>query len=155
MYAAQLVSLSAAHLTQGNSVHMRQLFRTLAKITSEPPALPPVEHAGAHISNAPALERQFAKSYLGPHDSRESISLRKAIAKGARESLEEQYWDVIERTIQSRPVEARLGGDPSVGNKIRAYLLMRYYHNGEWADRIEVGIEKNNYRCATVTDLLS
>jgi nuclear pore complex protein Nup93 len=115
------------------------LFRILAKITGEPPALPPVEHAGAHILNAPVLERRYAKDYLGPPDSRESVNLRKSIAKGAQEALEEQYWEVIERTIQGRPMEARLGGDPSLGNKIRAYLLMRYYQNGEWADRIEVG----------------
>ncbi|KAG9310291.1 nucleoporin interacting component Nup93/Nic96 [Chiua virens] len=35
-------------------------------------------------------------------------------------------------------MEARLGGDPSVANKIRAYLLMKYYKNGEWEDRIEL-----------------
>jgi nuclear pore complex protein Nup93 len=35
-------------------------------------------------------------------------------------------------------MEARLGGDPSVANKIRAFLLMRYYKNGQWEDRIEV-----------------
>jgi hypothetical protein len=97
-----------------------------------------VEHAVTHILNTPVLERQFSKSYLGPMESREAVALRKAIAKGARESLEDQYWDVIERTIQNRPMEARLGGDPSIGNKVRAYLLLRYYQNGEWADRIEV-----------------
>jgi nuclear pore complex protein Nup93 len=35
-------------------------------------------------------------------------------------------------------MEARLGGDPSVANKIRAFLLMRYYKNGQWEDRIEL-----------------
>jgi hypothetical protein len=104
-----------------------------------------LEHASAHILNTPVLERQYAKAYLGPPDSREAINLRKEIAKGAREALEEQYWDVIESTIQSRPLEARLGGDPSVSNKIRAYLLMRYYQNGEWADRIEVCISNDDF----------
>ena len=88
--------------------------------------------------NAPVLERRYSKQYLGAPDSRDAANLRTAIARGAREALEEQYWDVIERTLQNRPMEARLGGDPSVGNKIRAYLLMRYYQNGEWAERIEV-----------------
>lgn len=64
--------------------------------------------------------------------------MRRQIAKGACEALEEQYWDIVERTIRSRPADARLGGDPSVANHIRAFLLLRYYHNGEWEDRIEV-----------------
>lgn len=64
--------------------------------------------------------------------------MRRQIARGAREALEEQYWDIVERTVQARPVEARLGGDPSIANKVRAFLLVRYYRNGEWEDRIEV-----------------
>jgi nuclear pore complex protein Nup93 len=117
---------------------MWQNFHVLAKITGEPPALPPVEHAGAHILNSPMFERKFARVYLGDPESREAFALRRQIAKGAREALEEQYWDVLERTLQARPAEAKLGGDPSVSNKVRAFLLVRYYRNGEWEDRIEV-----------------
>lgn len=68
------------------------------------------------------------------------MDLRKQIAKGGREALEEQYWDVLERTIQARPMEARLGGDPSIANRVRAFVLVRHYRNGEWEDRIEVSI---------------
>lgn len=117
---------------------MTQNFHVLSKITAEPPALPPVEHAGAHILNAPLFERKHARVYLGDQESREAIALRRQIAKGAREALEEQYWDVLERTVQARPAEARLGGDPSIANKVRAFLFVRYYRNGEWEDRIEV-----------------
>ncbi|KAG6880954.1 hypothetical protein C0993_003512, partial [Termitomyces sp. T159_Od127] len=113
------------------------IFHILAKITAEPPALPPVEHASAHILNAPLFERKYARAYLGDPSSRDAIALRRQIARGAREALEEQYWDVLERTIQARPTEARLGGDPSVANKVRAFLFLRYYRNGEWEDRIE------------------
>jgi nuclear pore complex protein Nup93 len=66
--------------------------------------------------------------------------LRQQIAKGSREALEEQYWDVLERTVQARPSEARLGGDPSISNKVRAFLLVRYYRSGEWEDKIEVSV---------------
>ena len=118
---------------------MTQNFHILAKITEEPPALPPVEHASAHILNAPLFERKFARVYLGSPESREASALRRQIAKGAREALEEQYWDILERTIQARPMEAKLGGDPSISNRVRAFLLVRYYRNGEWEDRIEVG----------------
>ncbi|KAI0079058.1 nucleoporin-interacting protein NIC96 [Panus rudis PR-1116 ss-1] len=114
------------------------IFHLLSKITAEPPSLPPLEHASAHILNAPLFERKYARVYLEDPDSRQAAELRKQIAKGAREGLEEQYWDVVERTIQARAMEARLGGDPSIANKIRAFVLVRHYRGGEWEDRIEL-----------------
>lgn len=117
---------------------MTQNFHVLSKITAEPPALPPLEHASAHILNTPIFERKYARVYLGDPESRDAIELRKQITKGAREALEEQYWDIMERTIQARPTEARLGGDPSVANKVRAFVAVRHYRSGEWEDRIEV-----------------
>jgi Nup93/Nic96 len=73
--------------------------------------------------------------------------LRKQIAAGARTALEEQYLDVLERTIQARPLDACLGGDPSIANRVRAFLLVRYYRGGAWQDRIEVGW--NNFSLST------
>ncbi|KAI0289329.1 nucleoporin interacting component Nup93/Nic96, partial [Multifurca ochricompacta] len=115
-----------------------QIFHILAKITGEPPGIPPLAHAGAHILNAPPLERRHARAHLGDHASKEAVELRKQIALGARAALEEQYLDVLERTVQARPLEARLGGDPSIANRVRAFLLVRYYRGGEWQDRIEL-----------------
>lgn len=80
--------------------------------------------------------------YLGNQETKDAADLRRQIARGAREALEEQYWDVLERTVQSRPTEAQLGGDPSVANKVRAFLFVRYYKNGEWEERIEVRCEQ-------------
>ncbi|RPD59374.1 nucleoporin-interacting protein NIC96 [Lentinus tigrinus ALCF2SS1-7] len=133
-----LIQASLSANPDPRSVQITHNFHVLAKITGEPPSLPPIAHAGAHILNAPLIERKFARAYLGDPESREAVELRRQIAKGAREALEEQYWDVIERTLQARPTEARLGGDPSVSNKIRAYVLVRHYRNGEWEDRIEL-----------------
>jgi nuclear pore complex protein Nup93 len=50
---------------QPRSLQMTVEFRSLAKITMEPPALPPVEHAGAHILNTSIFERKYSKAYLG------------------------------------------------------------------------------------------
>ncbi|KAJ3520017.1 hypothetical protein NM688_g9219 [Phlebia brevispora] len=136
VHALNQASLSAS--TDQISLQMAQNFHVLAKITAEPPALPPLEHAGAHILNTPLFERKYARVYLGDPESRDAVELRKQIAKGAREALEEQYWDVMERTIQARPMEAQLGGDPSVANKVRAFIAVRHYRNGEWEDRIEL-----------------
>lgn len=124
-------------VTQRSS-QLPQLFHTLSKITAEPPSLPPLEHAGAHILNAPLFERKYARVYLGEPETREAAALRRQIAKGSKEALEEQYWDIVERTIQARPADAKLGGDPSIANRVRAFLLLRYYRGGDWEERIEV-----------------
>ena len=84
------------------------------------------------------MERRHARAYLGDPASREAVELRKQIASGARAALEEQYLDVLERTLQARPLQAQLGGDPTIANRVRAFLLVRYYRGGEWQDRIEV-----------------
>ena len=44
----------------------------------------------------------------------------------------------MERTITSNPTQAALGGDPSAANRVRAYLAVRFYRNGQWDDRLEV-----------------
>jgi len=115
-----------------------QIFHILAKITGEPPGIPPLAHAGARILNTPPLERRFARAYLGDPTLREAVELRKQIAAGVRTALEEQYLDVLERTVQARPLEACLGGDPSIANRVHAFLLVWYYRGRGWQDRIEV-----------------
>ncbi|KAF8168415.1 Nup93/Nic96-domain-containing protein [Crassisporium funariophilum] len=121
------------------ALQLTQNFHLLSKITAEPPALPPLTHASAHILNAPLFERKFARTYLAENqETREAVALRRQIARVAREALEEQYFDILERTVQARPVEARLGGDPSVSNRVRAFLAVRYYRGGEWEERIEL-----------------
>lgn len=107
-------------------------------MTDEPPSLPPLTHAGAHILNAPVFERQFARVYLGNRGSREAIELRKRLADGARRAMEEQYWSLLEHTIQTHPAQASLGGDPSIANRARAFLGVYYYKNGQWEQRLEV-----------------
>ena len=87
------------------------------------------------------MERRHARAHLGDPTSREAVELRKQIAAGARGALEEQYLDVLERTVQARPLEACLGGDPSIANRVRAFLLVRYYRAGAWQDRIEVSLD--------------
>ena len=49
-----------------------------------------------------------------------------------------RYNDVVERTIQANPTQANLGGDPTVENRIRAFLTVRFYRGGQWEDKLEV-----------------
>lgn len=38
----------------------------------------------------------------------------------------------VEKTLLARPTEANLGGVPSVQNKIRAYINVKYSKGGQW-----------------------
>lgn len=40
----------------------------------------------------------------------------------------------VEKTLASRPAEANLGGVPSVQNKIRAFLNVKYQKQGQWTN---------------------
>jgi nuclear pore complex protein Nup93 len=60
---------------------MTQHFHILSKVTAEPPALPPVEHTGAHILNAPLFNWKYARVYFGDQESRDPIALNNAIPK--------------------------------------------------------------------------
>ncbi|KIK65662.1 hypothetical protein GYMLUDRAFT_39166 [Collybiopsis luxurians FD-317 M1] len=120
----------------GEGSQMAFLFTVLAKITQEPPAVPPLEHASAHILNSPVYERKYAKAYLSSPTP--ALSLRKQIATGVRQALEEQYFAIIQRTVHSHPSEAQLGGDPSAANLIRAFCAVRFYRQGEWLSGLEL-----------------
>ncbi|KAG8928588.1 hypothetical protein FRC02_006703 [Tulasnella sp. 418] len=124
--------------TRPTSEQFVQLLQILALITNEQPPLPP-SHAQAHLlNNTHVLERAYAKAYLGDPNSPAAVELRKKIVDGSRRALEAQYWDVIERIIQSKPVDAALGGDPSLANKVRGYLSVRFYKGGRWEERLEI-----------------
>jgi nuclear pore complex protein Nup93 len=47
----------------------------------------------------------------------------------------------VEKTLASRPAEANLGGVPSMQNKIRAFLSVKYQKLGQWSNpALEVSI---------------
>ena len=50
--------------------------------------------------------------------------------------MEEQYWDVLERTLRARRVP--IGGDPSDAHHVAEFVAARYYVNGEWTGGVEV-----------------
>lgn len=85
-----LASVPCSWLCLQSSLALQQTYELLASIVNEPQGLPPVEHPAAHLSNAPILERKYARAYLGHSDSQDAIELRQRIAQGAREALEAQ-----------------------------------------------------------------
>lgn len=86
-----------------------------------------------------SAERRYAKSYLGDPQSLEARSVRKQLADGAKAHLEKQFLSHITSQIAAHPVEATLGGDPSIANKVRAYVDLKFCKNGTWTDkRLEI-----------------
>lgn len=43
-----------------------------------------------------------------------------------------RFMAYVEKTLASRPAEAALGGVPSIQNKIRGFLNVKYQKNGQW-----------------------
>lgn len=99
------------------------------------------------------MARAHSKAYLANPESEDAANLRRMIGDGARHHLEEQYvsfpvglgirpdshrarrfMTYVEKTLASRPAEANLGGIPSIENKIRAFLNVKYYKQGSWAN---------------------
>ncbi len=77
----------------------------------------------------PTLERNFSKDYylsINDINNSESIKLRKQIVQGSRQFLEDQFFALVETEISKFPQDAQLGGIPSVSNKIRAYLNLKF-----------------------------
>ncbi|GAA5859368.1 hypothetical protein JCM1840_004583 [Sporobolomyces johnsonii] len=80
-------------------------------------------------------ERQYAKAYLADdQEIQEAVELRRMISDGGRVHLEEQFLAYVEKTLTSRPAEAALGGAPSIQNKIRAFLNVKYQKNSSWSN---------------------
>lgn len=79
-------------------------------------------------------ERKYANSYANIHDnnSLDALNLRRQIVSGAKSFLEKQFFEKIENNIARNPIEAQMGGVPSVFNKVRAQLNLKFSENGKW-----------------------
>lgn len=45
-----------------------------------------------------------------------------------------RFMNYVEKTLAARPAEAGLGGVPSMQNKIRAFLNVKYQKQGAWTN---------------------
>ncbi|ODQ65805.1 NIC-domain-containing protein [Nadsonia fulvescens var. elongata DSM 6958] len=119
------ISISFSKVTESFGIDSRtqQLhdsWKILTSITGE-------------TSNKPVRERKFASIYskIESQDP-DAIAVSEMITKGSRAFLERQFSSLIENEISKRPKEAQLGGVPSVYNKIRAYVNLKYLRAGQW-----------------------
>lgn len=102
------------------SVQMQDVWNIIKEITGE-------------SLNEFIPERKYAHGYLNSGEtSPESSNLRRRIIHGTKRFLEKQFLAQIENNISRNPIEAQLGGVPSVYNKIRAALNLKFSENGKW-----------------------
>ena len=70
-----------------------------------------------------AKERKFAADYANNHTR--SDTLDQQILAGSKTYLEKAKYREIEGIIEKNPREGRIGGQPTVVNKVRAYVRIR------------------------------
>ncbi|KAJ1921877.1 nuclear pore complex subunit [Mycoemilia scoparia] len=63
---------------------------------------------------------------LSAKDGHSNSEITKVLISGSRQFLEESFVDYIDKIIAQRPYEAALGGNPSIHNKIRAFLKLKF-----------------------------
>ncbi|BGP34324.1 nuclear pore complex subunit [Rhodotorula toruloides] len=116
--------------SDSRSAQATETWRLLSHLVQERDVLK------GEFQQAALQERQYAKAYLlADQESQDAVELRRMVGDGARGYLEEQFLAYVEKTLASRPTEAALGGDPSIQNKIRAFLNVKYSKNGQWSNQ--------------------
>lgn len=93
-------------------------------------------------------ERSYAPGYLGGWENELGREVRERVARGGKEFLEEQYWAHVGKRVSANPVQAGLGGDPSVGNRVRGFARVGLYKDGRWGEGVEVSLPCSERLCA-------
>ncbi|SCV71462.1 BQ2448_3050 [Microbotryum intermedium] len=127
------------HSADAKATQTTETWRLLAHLVQERDVL------NGEFQRKALQERQYAAAYLNlDQDAVQGAQLRKMVAEGAKQHLEEQqvadhrlflgFMTYVEKLLASRPTEAGLGGVPSLQNKIRAFLDVKYQKNGQWTN---------------------
>ncbi|KAH8913329.1 NIC-domain-containing protein, partial [Atractiella rhizophila] len=118
--AASFGLLMSSRRERQKSVAIQRLWQIVGKQVGER------EVANGEFQRETVTERQYAQIYCMEVDSPAWSHLQQQIAQGSRAFLEDQFLQHMEREIMSRPVEAGLGGVPTIENKVRAYLNIKF-----------------------------
>ncbi|GAA6011273.1 hypothetical protein JCM11491_006780 [Sporobolomyces phaffii] len=122
-------SAAASAGADSKSNQATETWRLLAHLVQERDVL------SGEFQRKALQERCYATAYLGRGSGgSEAVELRRMITQGGKAYLEEQFMNYVEKTLASRPAEANLGGVPSVQNKLRAFLNVKYLKNGSWSN---------------------
>ncbi|GAA5823921.1 hypothetical protein JCM11251_003347 [Rhodosporidiobolus azoricus] len=114
-------SVGGGSAADARSTQLTDAYSLLSRLLNEHDVL------NGEFQRTALQERQYAAGYLNKDQESDSArQIRRMVADGARGWLEDQFLAYVEKTIASRPAEANLGGVPSVQNKVRAFLNVRY-----------------------------
>lgn len=103
-----------------NTDHLMNTYEALVSIVDEKED--PERTLGSHRSK----ERSFSKDYLDDSpNSANSVKIRKRILDGSRRFLEKKFLSEVQSAIEKNAGEAKVGGVPSVLNKIRGYIRVK------------------------------
>lgn len=119
--------------TVGGDVKAQQsqdIWRIIMEITGE--------NSGQAVS-----ARWYANSFSSKTTSQDLINLRRRITAGGKRFLEKQFFEQIEINIARNPIEAQLGGVPSVYNKVKAALNLQFTKDGKWNSDLALEIVNN------------
>ena len=112
-----------------------ECWRTLTHLVGERDV-----HAGSFTRSA-IRSRQYASAYVDLdeyHTGSEGVNLRKRLVGASRAYLEEQFAAHMDDTIARNPVQAQLGGVPSVQSTVAAYCRVHLQaKDGKWLPELE------------------
>lgn len=93
-----------------------------------------------HEFEVPTIVSKFSDvaKHADLHEPHIADSWRALETKDARKFLEKQFWEHINFEIANNRQNAKLGGTPSAFSKVKAYVRLKYYHNGQWDSHITV-----------------
>lgn len=111
---ASALAGAAENLSDAKSQQLHDAWQILAYISGE-------------SVDDPVREGAYRQAYAS-----NSAAVSKQIVHGSQTYLEQQFYASVEQEIAKSPQEALLGGVPSVYNKIKAYLNVRFFRAGQW-----------------------
>ncbi|KAL1923580.1 uncharacterized protein VTP21DRAFT_8560 [Calcarisporiella thermophila] len=150
MRYAKAVRALNDHRLQGKDFGVVHVFRDVALSLLQDAKLHSIAECGrllatligeeyvlnGEFQRQPLKARQYARAYLySPYNSPQGVELRQKLVRGAKRFLEEQFLGFVEKTIAQNPHEAKIGGVPSVRNKIQGYINIRYKKHGMWTNK--------------------
>ncbi|KAK7204458.1 Nup93/Nic96-domain-containing protein [Myxozyma melibiosi] len=144
-YAYVVHELNDARLAKQTYPLLRAFKEVVASLGSDTRSLQLRDSWGILENLVPADrgERSFVRMYCNQSASSatsvETVQMKQLIARSSRQFLEKQFLETVEADISKYPLEAELGGVPSVINKILAYVKLRFAKNGQWvAQNLEI-----------------
>lgn len=119
-------AIAKEHASDIQSQHISDAWKILTEIIGE-------------TTESIVPPRFFLQYYSqkNPHHA-DAINLRKRIVSGAKRYLNNLFFQYIDDAIAAAPQDARLGGVPSVLNKIRAYVNLKFYRAGAWQPNLQL-----------------